>query len=131
MNIKTRVRLLISRFIGRGMKDNKVLERKIESVQIVSFDVFDTLIFRDEISHAFDTVGAQYDKDGNYVDWWTEDDHKAFEKRADKLIEYYNCISAWEGAKVQGNNVQTEAIADMAGMKAIALSQNQCNAAAV
>lgn len=40
-------------------------------------------------------------------------------KRADKLIEYYNCISAWEGAKVQGNNVQTEAIADMAGMKAI------------
>ncbi len=72
-----------------------------------------------EISHAFDTAGAQYDKDGNYADWWTEDDHNAFKKRADKLIEYYNCISAWEGAKVQGNNVQTEAIADLAGMKAI------------
>ena len=46
-SIKTRIRLLISRLIGRRMKDNnKGLERQIESVQVISFDGFDTLIFR-------------------------------------------------------------------------------------
>ena len=26
-----------------------------------------------EISHAFDSTGAQYDKDGNLANWWTEE----------------------------------------------------------
>ncbi len=72
-----------------------------------------------EISHAFDTNGAQYDKDGNYANWWTEDDYNAFKERADKLIKYYDGITAWEGQNVQGKNIQTEAIADLAGMKAM------------
>ncbi|MCR5022712.1 MAG: M13 family metallopeptidase [Lachnospiraceae bacterium] len=72
-----------------------------------------------EISHAFDTNGAQFDKDGSLVDWWTEEDYKAFKDRADKLIKYFDSITVWEGQKVIGNNVQTEAIADLAGMKAV------------
>lgn len=72
-----------------------------------------------EISHAFDTNGAQYDKDGNFINWWTEEDYTAFKERADKLIKYYNGITVWEGAEAQGKNIQTEAIADMAGMKAM------------
>lgn len=72
-----------------------------------------------EISHAFDTLGAQYDKSGKYSDWWTEDDYNAFKDRADKLIKFYDKIMAWEDTKVQGNNIQKEAIADMAGIKAM------------
>lgn len=70
-----------------------------------------------EISHAFDTNGAQFDKDGSLNDWWTKEDYEAFQKRADKLVSYYNSITLWEGLSLQGKNVQTEAIADMAGVK--------------
>ncbi|MBR6155584.1 MAG: M13 family metallopeptidase [Lachnospiraceae bacterium] len=72
-----------------------------------------------EISHAFDTNGAQFDKYGNYSDWWTEEDYAAFMERADKLAAYYDGITVWEGQNVPGQNIQTEAIADITGMKAI------------
>lgn len=72
-----------------------------------------------EISHAFDTSGSQYDKNGDLADWWQDEDYKAFKERADKLIDYYDNISVWKGQNAIGKNVQTEAIADMTGMKAI------------
>lgn len=74
-----------------------------------------------EISHAFDTNGAQFDKDGNLLNWWKDEDYEAFQNRADKLIEYYDNITVWEGQNAIGTSLQTEAIADMAGIKAILL----------
>lgn len=74
-----------------------------------------------EISHAFDTNGAQFDKDGNFANWWTEQDYKAFQDRAAKLIAYYDGITPWNGMEIQGKKIQTEAIADMTGIKAILL----------
>lgn len=71
-----------------------------------------------EISHAFDTNGAQYDADGNVKDWWTEEDYAAFMERADKLVEYYDGVVAFDdGTPIKGQLIQTEAIADMAGFK--------------
>ena len=71
-----------------------------------------------EISHAFDTNGAQYDADGNVKDWWTEEDYNAFMERADKLVEYYDGVVAFDdGTPIKGQLIQTEAIADMAGFK--------------
>lgn len=72
-----------------------------------------------EISHAFDTNGAQFDKDGNLAYWWSEDDYAAFKERADKLVKYYDGITAFAGEKVRGANIQSEAIADMAGVKSL------------
>ncbi|SFQ17104.1 putative endopeptidase [Butyrivibrio proteoclasticus] len=72
-----------------------------------------------EISHAFDTNGAQFDKDGNYSNWWTDEDYSAFQERAQKLINYYDGITVFGDEKVTGSLVQTEAIADMAGLKAM------------
>ena len=72
-----------------------------------------------EISHAFDTNGAQFDKDGNFANWWTQEDYAAFQERAEKLIAYYDAIQAWDGRPIIGRLVQTEAIADMAGIKAV------------
>ena len=70
-----------------------------------------------EISHAFDTTGAQFDAKGQLNNWWTEEDYAAFQARAQKLIDHYNTITAFNGYQVQGMNVQGEAIADMAGVK--------------
>lgn len=70
-----------------------------------------------EISHAFDTNGAQFNAAGVLENWWTEEDYSAFLGRAQKLIDYYDAMTAFGGYHVQGNNIQTEAIADMAGVK--------------
>ena len=71
-----------------------------------------------EISHAFDTNGSQYDEEGNVKDWWAEADKKAFRERASKLVAYYDNVVAFDdGTKYSGQMVQTEAIADIAGMK--------------
>ncbi|MBR6487162.1 MAG: M13 family metallopeptidase [Lachnospiraceae bacterium] len=71
-----------------------------------------------EISHAFDTNGAQYDADGNIKDWWGKEDYDAFMKRAGKLVDYYDKVVAFDdGTEYHGQVVQTEAIADMAGIK--------------
>ena len=71
-----------------------------------------------EMSHAFDTGGAQFDKDGNHVNWWQEEDYKAFEERADKLVEYMNQITPYEGSQpVNGDMQKGEMIADLGGVK--------------
>ena len=31
-----------------------------------------------EVTHAFDSGGAQYDENGNIADWWTQEDKEAF-----------------------------------------------------
>lgn len=72
-----------------------------------------------EISHAFDTSGAQYDKDGALSNWWTQEDYDAFQARAVKLAAWYDGFIPYEGISYSGQQVQTEAIADMAGLKCI------------
>ena len=71
-----------------------------------------------EISHAFDTSGAQFDAEGNLNNWWTDEDYAAFKERANKLVAYYDKVVAFDdGTAYKGQLVQTEAIADMAGLK--------------
>ncbi|MBQ9581386.1 MAG: hypothetical protein IJR21_03365, partial [Synergistaceae bacterium] len=62
--------------------------------------------------------GAQFDKNGSIKDWWTEQDYKTFKARADKLINYLNNIQV-DGKAYNGALVQTETIADTAGIKAM------------
>ncbi len=70
-----------------------------------------------EISHAFDTSGRQYDETGNLRNWWTEDDYRRFHERAQKLVDYYNGFEPIQGFRVRGAMLDTEAIADLAGVK--------------
>ena len=72
-----------------------------------------------EISHAFDTQGARYDKDGSLANWWTEEDYTAFRKRADRLSKWFDGFIPAEGVNYDGTGVQCEAIADMAAMKCL------------
>ena len=70
-----------------------------------------------EISHAFDTTGARFDKDGNMSNWWTDEDLASFNERAGKLVSYYDGITVWEGQNAMGSILQGEVIADMGGVK--------------
>ena len=72
-----------------------------------------------EISHAFDSTGAQFDKDGNMKNWWTKEDYDAFRARNDKMIAYYNNMHPWAGQDFYGSIMTGEACADMAGLKAV------------
>ena len=72
-----------------------------------------------EISHAFDTSGAQFDKDGSMNNWWTDEDLEAFETRAEKLAAWYDGFIPYEGCQYSGQQVQREVIADLAGLKCV------------
>lgn len=80
-----------------------------------------------EISHAFDTNGYQYDKDGNINKWWTEQDEQKFQARAGRLAEYFSTFACMrDGNNVNGDMVEGEAIADMGGVKCmLALGKEQ------
>ena len=75
------------------------------------------VIIGHEISHAFDSDGAQYDKNGDLRNWWTEGDYARFRERNEKMIAYYNAMHPWEGQDFYGSIMTGEACADMAGVK--------------
>lgn len=72
-----------------------------------------------EISHAFDTSGYLYDKDGNEKKWWTDEDEEAFQKRVAKLVKYYSSFKYFRNAptNINGEKIEGEAIADIGGLK--------------
>ena len=75
------------------------------------------IIVAHEMSHAFDTSGRQYDEHGNLRNWWTEEDYIKFHERAQKLVDYYNGFEPISGYPINGAMIDTEAIADLTGVK--------------
>lgn len=78
-----------------------------------------------EISHAFDSNGSQFDKNGNNLDWWSEEDHIAFDERAQKVVDYMDEITVWKGQNVIGSSVDSEETADMAGIHCLLTMANE------
>lgn len=75
--------------------------------------------FGHEITHAFDTTGSQFDKDGNFNMWWTEEDYASFQDRADTVASYMDrIIPQGSSEAVNGSRVESEMIADLGGLKA-------------
>jgi putative endopeptidase len=78
-----------------------------------------------EITHAFDTKGSQYDKDGNKKNWWTEEDRKAFQERVNKLVQFYSALVPMPQVsdKPYGESgamvIMGEAIADLGSLKCL------------
>lgn len=71
-----------------------------------------------EITHGFDTSGYQYDENGRYESWWTQEDRLAFDLRASDLIKYYSGLApVVRNSYLEGKKVSGEAIADMGGVK--------------
>ena len=73
-----------------------------------------------EISHAFDSSGSQYDANGNYNPWWTEDEYITYTNMCQDIIDYYDVFPSVEtGSTVDGALTITENIADLGGMYAV------------
>ena len=72
-----------------------------------------------EISHALDSSGAKFDKDGNMANWWTEEDKAAFEARNQRLQDYFSAMHPWEGQDFMASIMTGESCADMAGLKVV------------
>lgn len=69
-----------------------------------------------EASHGFDNHGRQYDKDGNMIDWWTEEDSKNFEKQTQVLVEQFDNYKMLDTLHVDGKLTLGENIADLGGV---------------
>ena len=68
-----------------------------------------------EITHGYDDKGRQYDANGNLNDWWTDQDAKEFEARAQKIVDQYSGYEALPGLNVNGKLTLGENIADLGG----------------
>ncbi len=69
-----------------------------------------------EITHGFDDSGAQFDANGNLVDWWTPEDKASFEKVTKSLAAQYDKYEPVKGTFVNGTFTNGENIADLGGV---------------
>lgn len=70
-----------------------------------------------EMTHGFDDQGRQFDKDGNFSNWWTDADAEAFTTLADKLVAQFDAIEVAPGVQANGRFTLGENIADHGGLR--------------
>ncbi len=70
-----------------------------------------------EMTHGFDDEGRQFDAKGNLKDWWTAQDAKQFQARADCLVKEYSSFSPVPGVHVNGQLTLGENTADNGGVR--------------
>ncbi len=69
-----------------------------------------------EITHGFDDSGRKFDASGNLKDWWTAEDAKNFQKRADALAKQFDRYEPLPGLHINGEASLGENIADYGGL---------------
>lgn len=70
-----------------------------------------------ELTHGFDDQGRKFDAKGNMEDWWTAEDAKAFESRAQCVDEQYAAYEVLPGVKLNGKLTLGENTADNGGLR--------------
>lgn len=74
------------------------------------------MVIGHEITHTFDDQGAQFDKDGNVKNWWTEEDFAKFRARTQQVIDLYNSFTVLDSVHVKGAMTVGENTADISGV---------------
>ena len=70
-----------------------------------------------EMTHGFDDQGCHFDKDGNMINWWTDEDKAAFDARTKVMEEAFNRIEVAPGVHANGAFTLGENIADHGGLQ--------------
>jgi putative endopeptidase len=70
-----------------------------------------------ELTHGFDDQGRQFDPEGNLKDWWTPEDAKEFEKRAECFIQEYSKFEPIDNVHLNGKLTLGENTADNGGLR--------------
>jgi len=71
-----------------------------------------------EISHGFDDSGADYDAEGNLVNWWSDEDLTEFNNLGEKLADQYSTLEVLPGVFINGKFTLGENIGDLGGINA-------------
>lgn len=66
----------------------------------------------------FDLQGSQFDKDGNFANWWTDADLTAFAVLNNDVLAEYDKIELLPELFVNGQLTVTENVADLGGLQA-------------
>ena len=69
-----------------------------------------------EISHSFDDQGAQFDSTGRLLNWWKPEDFEHFQQASQKLVKQYSQYRPFPDLALNGQQVLSENIADLAGL---------------
>lgn len=70
-----------------------------------------------ELTHGFDDQGAQFDPEGNMVNWWTAEDKEAFDALTQGLAAQYSAVEVLPGLFANGQYTLGENIADQGGLR--------------
>jgi len=70
-----------------------------------------------ELMHGFDDAGSRFDSQGRLRMWWTADDRKAFDGRAQRLVDQAGEFVAIGDMRLNGRVSLGENIADLGGLK--------------
>lgn len=76
-------------------------------------------IIAHEITHAFDSIGAHFDENGNIDFWWEEDDYKEFQLLCDDVLLYYDGCEAIAAIPTDGKLTLCENVADLGAASCI------------
>jgi len=69
-----------------------------------------------EMMHGYDDSGSQFAANGNFDNWWTDGDRKAFTERTDKLVAQFDGYESVPGVFVKGKLTLGENIGDLGGL---------------
>lgn len=70
-----------------------------------------------EMSHGFDDQGRQFDKDGNFRDWWADGDGDKYNKRAQVIKDFFSAIKVLPDLNANGDLCCGENLGDHGGLK--------------
>lgn len=74
------------------------------------------MVIGHELTHAFDDQGAQFDKDGNVKNWWTDEDYEKFQAKTQLIIDRYSSYTVLDSLHLKGALSVGENTADNGGI---------------
>ena len=74
------------------------------------------MVIGHEFTHGFDDMGSKFDAEGNFRNWWSEEDLKMFEERTKTLGETFSGFCPIDGHCVNPDLTMGENIADLGGL---------------
>ena len=77
------------------------------------------MVIAHEVTHSFDSCGAQFDENGAMDNWWTEKDYQEFKKRQASVVKFYDRYNFGNGVYQNGTMTLTENIADLGSLSCI------------
>lgn len=69
-----------------------------------------------EITHGFDDEGRLFDASGNLVSWWTQEDERRFNAKAQVMVKQFNEYVVVDTLRINGKATLGENIADLGGI---------------